>query len=114
MRGWVAALLVAGCDPVYHIDGTVLDPAGSPIAGVSVTKTCPSSPVEKETTDAAGHYAFGGVGGTRDADRCTLVFDKPGYKTQTRPSTAACLRSTSKGNAGEPCEAGEGNVTLAP
>ena len=105
------ALLACG-DPVYSIEGTVTDATGTPLVGATVKKTCPSSSPETSVTDGVGHFRFGGIGGSFDSDKCSLVIDKAGFTTQTIPSLSACLRSTKRGNTGKPCGAAEGKITL--
>ena len=109
----VALAILACGDPVYSINGTVQEgAAGAPLVGAKVTKTCPKTSPETATTDASGHFEFGGVGGSFDADKCTLSVAATGYTPQTIPSTSACLRSTHLGNTGKPCGPAEGKITL--
>jgi hypothetical protein len=112
------ALLVlvglAACDPVYRVQGTVVDASGTALAGVTVTKACPSGGTEVATTTAAGDFSFGGVGGSFEAPKCSLRIEKAGFATQTLRTTDVCYRSSQAGNYGNTCKPGEGKITLVP
>ncbi len=109
-----ALLLLAACDPVFHVEGTVVDPTGAPVDGATVTYSCPSGRTESATTSAAGTFSFGGVGGTFEAPSCSLRIEKPGFVALTIPTKAACFRSTEvAAKPGTPCAAGEGRLVLA-
>jgi hypothetical protein len=109
---FACAVLLVACDPAYSVTGTVVDGKGAPIAGASVTMSCPSGSVRKETTGASGEFQHGGVGGTAEAPSCTLRIEAAGFVPQTIPSTAVCFRSSRKGNYGKPCspERGQDNA----
>ncbi len=120
MRHAIAALVLVGlsaCDPGYRIEGTVVDSSNKPISGALVTLTWPSPSTrtpETQTVDATGHFVFGGVGGASAAGKCTLTISKLGFKSVTAPAMGVCFRSTQKGDYGEACKSGEGNITLTP
>jgi hypothetical protein len=106
------AVAVAACDPVYHVEGTVLDDKGAPIAAATVTKTCPSGRSESATTGVDGRFSFGGTAGAAESAGCSLAVDKAGFKIRTLRTTDACYRSSHTGNAGQPCKSGEGQIVL--
>ena len=110
----VALLAATGCDPTYSVSGTVVDASGAAVIGATVTKACPSGGTEVVTTTVTGEFAFGGVGGSFEAPKCSLRIEKAGFKTQTVRTMDACYRGTKEGNAGKPCAPGEGKVTLLP
>lgn len=109
-----ALLAATGCDPTYSVSGTVVEPSGAAVIGATVTKACPSGGTEVETTTGSGEFAFGGVGGSFEAPKCSLRIEKAGFKTQTVRTTDVCYRGTKEGNAGKPCGPGEGKITLLP
>jgi hypothetical protein len=110
-----AAMATAACDPVYDVQGTVHDPAGAPIVGAAVTKSCPSGRTEHETTDAAGQFSFGGVGGSFEAGKCSLTIDAPGYTRLTLRTYDVCYQNSEDApHRNWPCTAGKGVVTLRP
>jgi hypothetical protein len=109
----VVLLLMTGCDPAYSVHGTVLDAAGAAVTGANVTLSCPSGTTESAVTTATGEFAFGGVGGSFEAPRCSLRIEKPGFATQTVRTTDACYRSTQTRNYGTRCGPGEGEIRLA-
>ncbi len=91
---WLVVLLAAaGCDPAYSVHGTVLDAAGAAIDGANVTLSCPSGRTESVVTTAGGEFAFGGVGGSFEAPKCSLRVEKPGFVTRTVRTTDACYRN---------------------
>jgi hypothetical protein len=96
------------------VSGTVVDASGAALAGATVTKACPSGRTETATTTAAGEYAFGGVGGSFEAPKCSLRIEKAGFTARTLRTTDACYRGTEGHNAGVPCKPGEGRVVLTP
>jgi hypothetical protein len=102
-----------GCDPVYSVHGTVLDAAGTAVAGANVTLMCPSGRTESSVTTASGEFAFGGVGGSFEAPKCSLRVEKPGFIARTVRTTDACYRSTQTKNYGNECRPGEGEIRLA-
>jgi hypothetical protein len=107
-------LAVVACDPTFSVSGTVVDASGAPVAGATVTMACPSGRTETVTTSAGGEYAFGGVGGSFEAPKCSLRIEKPGFTARTVRTTDACYRGTQAHNAGTPCKPGEGKVVLTP
>lgn len=116
---FAVVLLCAGCDPGWHIQGTVVDSSGAPIAGASVALACPgppgSGPVpETILTDPTGRFSFGGIAGERESSKCTLAITKSGFTTKTIGATDACYRSTSARNLATPCAPTDGRVTLTP
>ena len=86
--------LVVACDPTYSVSGTVVDASGAALVGATVTMACPSGRTEVVTTTAGGEFAFGGVGGSFEAPKCSLRIEKPGFIARTvaepwTPATAA-------------------------
>lgn len=120
MRAALVLVVLAGCDPGWNIEGTVVDPSGAPIAGASVALSCPGAgtgagPVpETVVTDPAGHFRFGGISGERNSDKCTLAISKSGLTPKTIAATDACFRSSHTRNLGAPCAPTDGRVTLTP
>ena len=113
-------VVLAGCDPGWKIEGTVVDPSGAPIAGASVALTCPgggtgSGPVPQTIVTAAdGRFSFGGVSGAANAGKCSLAISKAGFTPKTLGAPDACFRSTQTGNFAQPCAPADGRITLAP
>ncbi len=120
MRAWCLVVVVAGCDPGWKIEGTVVDPAGAPVDGASVSLGCPgggtgAGPVaQTQMTNASGHFAFGGVSGAANAGKCSLAIGKAGFTTKTAFAPDACYRSTQTGNYATPCAPSDGRITLSP
>ena len=114
------ALLLAGCDPGWKIEGTVVDSSGAPIAGASVALACPGAGTgagpmpQTVVTDPSGHFSFGGVGGASTSGTCTLAIGKTGFTTKTIGAADACYRSTHAHNFATPCTPADGRVTLTP
>jgi hypothetical protein len=61
-----------------------------------------------------GEFAFGGVGGTFEAPKCSLRIEKLGLTAQTVRTTDVCYRGTETGNSTVACKPGEGKITLVP
>ena len=119
MRAALALLVLSGCDPGWHISGTVVDSSGAPIAGASVALTCPGPPgsgpaPQTIVTDPTGTFQFGGVSGAGQSSKCSLAISKAGFTTKTIAATDACYRSTSARNLGTPCARTDGRITLTP
>ena len=110
----LALPVVVACDPTYSVSGTVVDASGAAVAGATVTMACPSGRTEAATSSAGGEFAFGGVGGSFEAPKCSLRIEKPGFTARTVRTTDACYRGTQASNAGVPCKAGEGRLVLTP
>ena len=119
-RACLLALGLAGCDPGWKIEGTVVDNGGAPVDGASVVLSCPgggtgAGPVaQTKMTDASGHFAFGGVSGAANAGKCTLAITKAGFTTKNVDAPDACYRSTETKNFDVPCAATDGHITLLP
>jgi hypothetical protein len=112
-------IVLAGCDPGWKIEGTVVDSSGAPIAGASVALACPGPPgsgpaPQTIVTDPTGRFSFGGVSGAGASSTCTLAVSKTGFTTKTIGATDACHRSTKARNYGTPCAPTDGRVVLAP
>lgn len=116
----VFVVTLAGCDPGWSLSGAVVDSAGAPVVGASLTLTCPGAGTgagamsETQLTSATGAFSFGGVSGAGHADKCTLAITKAGFTTATVAAHSTCFRSTKTRNLGQPCVAGEGRITLVP
>ncbi len=54
--------VLAGCDPAYDFDGSVVDTSGGPVAGADVDIRCPSGGPTVTTTDATGRFKYGRMG----------------------------------------------------
>jgi hypothetical protein len=101
------------CDPTYGVEGTVRDATGAPLAGATVTKTCPKGAPETETTVADGRFSFGGVGGSFEASACTLIVEAPGHTARTLHTYDVCYHNTEdRSHRTWPCTAGKGDVKL--
>jgi hypothetical protein len=109
------AVLAWACDPTYAIEGTVARTGGSAIEGATVKKSCPSGNDQTVSTDARGHFAFGGVGGASEAGTCSLIVEALGFRSRTVRTIDVCYRNTEdQGHESWPCAAGKGVITLEP
>ncbi len=105
----IAAL--AACDPGWHVEGTVVDATGAPIASASVVLACPKGAPETHVTGADGKFSWGGIGG-QTTDKCTLAISKAGFAPKSVVATDACYRSSSKHNLSDHCAPTDGRITL--
>jgi hypothetical protein len=107
------ALFVGACDPTYAVEGTVAQTGGAGIGGATVKMSCPSGHDATVTTDARGHFSFGGVGGAFEAGTCSLVVEALGFRSRTVRTIDVCYRNTEDhGHESWPCGTGKGVVTL--
>jgi hypothetical protein len=114
--GIVTLWLVAGCDPFWKIEGTVVDPKGAPVPSASVGLACggQSPDGRKVTTDASGRFSFGGVGGSRNSASCTVGVAMAGFASKVVKATEVCHRSTDTGNAVQACDPKASTIVLTP
>jgi len=107
-------ILLCACDPAYHVEGLLVDPAGKPLSGATVTKICPKEK-ESVTTITDGRFSFGGVGGAFEAGSCNLRIDAPGFQQRTLSTQDACYRNTQDGTYKKgACKPDDGKITLTP
>jgi hypothetical protein len=92
----------------------VVDASGGALAGATITMACPSGRTEVVITTVRGEFAFGGVGGSFEAPKCSLRIEKPGLTAQTVRTTDVCYRGTETGHSTVACKPGEGKITLVP
>jgi hypothetical protein len=120
LRRSTVLLFLAGCDPGWKIEGTVVDPAGLPVEAASVALSCPGGGTgagampQMLVTGPSGRFAFGGVSGAANAGKCFLVINKPGFAMKTVGAPDACYRSTQTGNFTTPCGPTDGRITIGP
>jgi hypothetical protein len=110
-------VMASACDPGWSASGVIVDPAGAPVASATVTLACaggnsPSGDVA--TTDAAGKFDFGGVGGAFNAGTCTVEIKKTGFTTKRVKIADTCYRNTEAHNFTTPCTPTDGRIVLAP
>lgn len=73
--GLLAVALVAACEPMLRVSGTVRDPGGQPLEHVSVTLKAEGRGPHPTTTDKDGAFHVSIVG----AERAVMTFSKDGY-----------------------------------
>jgi len=107
----LAAVLACG-DPVWSMNGTVVDGAGVPISGATVDVHCPSvkSIYATGKTDPKGDVSMGSIPDMPAG--CSVEVIAAGHAPHTFPMTAFCFRSTGAGNYGTPCPAAGTKVVL--
>jgi hypothetical protein len=108
----VLAALVACGDPAWGVSGTLVDAKGTPIAGATVAFLCSSTGSSHTmVSKAGGEFETGGVA-SDPGKACSLEIVAGGHATKIVPITAACYRSTSARNYGDPCKPGEGRIVV--
>jgi hypothetical protein len=76
----LAACVAPGCDPIWHVDGVVVDEHGVPVAGAEVGSDCGGKPLfaQHTRTDAKGHWSLRTTGPIPNSD-CVITAIKTGY-----------------------------------
>jgi hypothetical protein len=100
------ALLGAGCDPVFSLQGSVKSPAGA-IAGADVTLSCPLDPPVHVTSDALGRLDYHRMGTANP--ECRLLISKPGFHPKE-----VRLEDVCRSHFGVACWGAQLDVELAP
>jgi hypothetical protein len=92
-----AALLFAGCDPLFTMKGDVADAAGHPIAGARAALTCGGVDQGRWTdTDTTGHFEDGRVGVF--GKDCAVEIRATGHSPVVFPVMANCTKVSPHGN----------------
>ncbi|CAN5660010.1 hypothetical protein BH09MYX1_BH09MYX1_46700 [soil metagenome] len=102
---------LCGCEAGYRVEGAVVDPSGSPIAGAEVSVLSDHGhPVRSGTTDGNGHFHLHGTGAVDEGS--VLQIRAPGRDPRTYSVSDACYRSFGHGDLGEPCPNGGPQIEL--
>jgi hypothetical protein len=90
----IAALTLAGCDPIWRVSVQVRDPSSRPVANAAVMFACraesgqaPSGWIER--TDKDGKAVLGGLGTSIPAG-CAVAVARPGYATRSTTFETMC------------------------
>jgi len=85
----VVALLAAGCEPGWRVQGHVRDPDTGALHGAGVALHCPGQQDLAATTDREGEFQLIGRGPGPSLD-CTVVVASPAYAPVRVPLSIAC------------------------
>jgi hypothetical protein len=74
----VSLLLLAGCDCLQTLKGTVVDATtGAPLSNAIVYKELDTS--VRDTTDAEGMFEISDITSTKDCNNIKLIVERSGY-----------------------------------